>query len=306
MVADQARMTYLITEDLEFRDLLDEEYPHQLQSVVLPIIVRKKGVVQLSGTAFSIGNNLALTARHVLPHEDTGIEEVALLHVARGAIPGQVHATLLQVEEVTVHPEMTDVAVLRIRPPDFGAHSPLPLPPMRLGMAPPNIGHPAMTLGYRYDGPLESVEDVLQLRPRLMASHGHVRSIHTGRYILCKSPTFQFNGESEGQMSGGPVLAPAGDGTNLLVVRGVLSTGMDLAQGEEPSSTASMVFTALALKPTVGAAGNQAPTFIYDLAASGRLPVLDLDVVEWTAVGQTRAQIGLRKRNPHADRPLSN
>lgn len=294
MTVDSTDPVHLDTDDLEFRDLLDDEYPHRLQSVVLPIIVLEDGLVHLRGTAFSIGNNLALTAHHVLRQEDTGIEEVALLHVVPGAAPGQVHATLLQVEDVTAHPGDTDVAVLRIRPPDAGEHNPLPLRPMRIGMAPPAVGHPATTLGYRHEGPLGSVEDVLQMRPRLMASTGQVSAHSPSGYVLCKGPCFQITSASEGQMSGGPVLAPAGDGTDLVIVRGVLSSGMDLPADAPPSSTASMTFTAMALSPLVDSGATQSPTFLYDLAADGRLPVHELQLVDWAADDPAQPRIGLR------------
>src|SRR5688572_15846070 len=97
-------------DDLEFRDLLTDKYPHPLQSVVLPIMTLRKGLIQLRGTAFSIGGNLALTAHHVLTQEDTDIDEVALLHVVEGPGPYQVHATLLEVDDVTAHPRGTDVS----------------------------------------------------------------------------------------------------------------------------------------------------------------------------------------------------
>src|SRR3954453_13315856 len=100
MTADPAAPVHLDTNDLEFRDLLDDEYPHRLQSVVLPVIVLKNGLVHLRGTAFSIGNNLALTAHHVLREEDTDIQEVALLHVVPGPQPNTAHATLLHIEDV--------------------------------------------------------------------------------------------------------------------------------------------------------------------------------------------------------------
>lgn len=279
--------------DLEFHDLLGDQFPHRLQSVVLPIIILRDGLVNLRGTAFSVGSNLALTAHHVLTQQDTNIEEAALLHVVPGPGPGQAHATLLQIEDVTAHPGSTDVSVLRLRVPPEGEHNPLPLQPMRLGMAPPHPGEPVAILGYRHDGPLGSVDEVLQLRPRLILSEGTVTTHSPGGYVVCKGPCFQIEAHTEGQMSGGPVLASAGDGSDLAVVRGVLSTGMNVPGGQPPVSTASMTFTMLALAPTVNRGTFEEPTYLYDLALNGKIPVVDLELVDWDLSDPAQPRIGM-------------
>jgi len=226
-------------DDLEFRDLLGDQFPHPLQAVVLPVMILRDGLMYLQGTAFSIGGNLALTAHHVLTQDDTDIDDVAVLHVVAGPEPHQVHATLLQVDDVTAHPGSTDVSVLRLKVPPEGDHNALPLRPMRVGMAPPDKGHPVAILGYTHDGSLGTVEEVLHLRPKLNVSEGKVVTHYPGGAGLCKGPCFQIDALTENQMSGGPVLAPAGDGSNLVVVRGVVSTGTDVEEGQPPLSIAA-------------------------------------------------------------------
>lgn len=129
----------LEAQDPEFRDVLEDEFPHPLQAVVLPVIVMKNdGLAYLQGTAFSVGSDLAMTAHHVLTQDDTaaisGFNEGGFVP---GDVPGSVHATLIEVEEVTAHPGSTDISVLRLKTPPDGEHNPLPVQPMRLGMAPP-------------------------------------------------------------------------------------------------------------------------------------------------------------------------
>lgn len=68
-VTDDDDAVHFDLDHLEFRDLLVETFPHPLQSVVLPVMALRDGVVNLRGTAFSVGRNLALTATHVVEQE---------------------------------------------------------------------------------------------------------------------------------------------------------------------------------------------------------------------------------------------
>ena len=102
MAADPDNLPFQLEAlDFEFRDVLEDVFPHPLQAVVLPVIVMKDdGLAYLQGTAFSIGSDLAMTAHHVLTQEDTAtISQVALLHVVPGDEPGSVHSTLIEIEE---------------------------------------------------------------------------------------------------------------------------------------------------------------------------------------------------------------
>jgi hypothetical protein len=153
---------------LEFRDILPAQFPHRLQSVVMPVMAMRNGEVHLRGTAFSIGGQLAITATHVLRRDDD-LEDVALLHVVPGPEAGQAHSTLLPVEDVTAHEDQTDVAVLRLHVPSHvGLRSP------RLGAAPPHKTERVAIFGYTHSGALGSVDEILQLRPQLNVSDGTV------------------------------------------------------------------------------------------------------------------------------------
>lgn len=291
---DQNAPFHLKVGDLEIRNLLEDQFPHPLQAVVLPVIVMKGDVAYLQGTAFSIGNDLALTAHHVLTQDDVGvIQQVALLHVVDGSQPGEVHATLLEVDDVTAHPAHTDVSVLHIKtpPPDF--HNPLPLQPMRLGMAPPDEGHLVTMVGYTHVEPMTSLDEVLKLHPKLHVSTGAVTQVEPLGSGLSKGPCFLVEAESISQMSGGPVLAHAGDGTDLMAVRGVISTGLDAGEDEVPLTTVGLVYTAMALNPTVDRGTSVEPTLLYDLAQNGRIPVVDLDLVDLDVSDPAAPRLGL-------------
>lgn len=295
MAAEDENLPFnLEVDDLEIRDLLEERFPHPLQALVLPVVVMKGGVAYLQGTAFSIGGNLALTAHHVLTQEDTDtISQAALLHVVDGVEPGQVHATLLEVDVVTAHPDSTDVSVLQLKTPPPGFHNPMPLRPLRLGMAPPTVGQMVSMLGYTYVEPMTTLEEVFKLRPKLHVSTGSVTQVEPLGSGLSKGPCFLAKAESISQMSGGPVFAHSGGGNDPLAVRGVISTGLNAGAGDDPLTTVGMAYTALALNPPVDRGMSVEPTLLYDLAHNGRIPVVDLDLVDLDVSDPAKPRLGL-------------
>lgn len=301
MAADPNNLQfYLEALDFEFRDdLLDEAFPHPLQSVVLPVIVMSGGLAYLQGTAFSIGSNLALTAHHVLTQDDVDtISQVALLHVVTGDGADTAHATLIEVEEVTAHPGSTDVSVLRLKTPSAGEHNPLPLRPMRLGMAAPHIDETIAMLGYTHVDPMASLDEVLMLRPKLHLTTGKVLQHTPEGFGRCKGPCWQVEAKTVNQMSGGPALASAGEGSRMMVVRGVISTGFNVAEDDLPLSNAAMPYTAMALAPVVNRGSSEEPTFLYDLARSGRIPVVDLDLIDFDVSDFAKPRLALVEERP--------
>lgn len=270
---------------LEFRDVLPMDFPHPLQSVVMPVMAMQDGVVHLRGTAFSIGGNLALTATHVLRRDDD-LDDVALLHVVPGPVAGSAHATLLPVKDVTAHEDQTDVAVLRL---DLPSH--VQLQPLRVGAAPPAKTDRVAIFGYTHEGVLGTVDEVLQLRPKLNVSDGTVVDHYPLGGAVCSYPSFQIDARVDSQMSGGPILATIEGG--LMAVRGVVCTGMDVMEGDVPLSFGSMTFTALALTPLVARGGELQPTLLYDLAANGLIPVVDLHLVDFDTSDPDNPRIGL-------------
>jgi hypothetical protein len=275
---------------LEFRDVLAERFPHPLQQVVMPVLALRDGEVHVRGTAFSLGRDLALTATHVV-ERDAALDEVALLHIRPGPEVGTVHATLLPVDEVTAHPDQTDIAVLRIEPPIDAAGKPFQLRPLRLGAAPPVIGERCATFGYAHEARMMSREEVLMMRPALHVSDGTVVDHYFSGAALCSYPCFQIDGRADHQMSGGPVMSATPEG--LLVVRGVVSTGFDVMSEDVPLSFASIIMPALALDPVADLGKGPAPTYLFDLAAKGWIPVVDLDRVDFVRADPMRSRIGM-------------
>jgi len=281
--------------EFEFRDVLEDVFPHPLQAAVLPVIVVRDNVFYLQGTAFSIGNNLALTAHHVLTQEDTDIiSHAGVLHVVPGDESGMVHATIIEVEDVTAHPGSTDVSVLRLKSPPPGEHNPMPLRPLRLGMAPPPVDETILMLGYTHADPMASIDEVLRLRPKLHLTTGKVVQHTPEGFGRCKGPCWQVEATTVNQMSGGPALAAAGDGTDLMVARGVISTGFNVAEDDVPLSNAAMPYTAMALAPVVNRGTTEEPTYLYELAQNGHIPVVDLDLVDLDFADPAKPRLGLK------------
>lgn len=275
---------------LEFRDVLAEGFPHPLQQVVMPVLALLEGEVHVRGTAFSVGRDLALTATHVV-ERDAPLDEVALLHIQPGPAPGAAHVTLLQVDEVTAHPDQTDIAVLRIEPPIDAAGIRFQLRPLRLGAAPPAIGERCAIFGYTHEAHMMSRDEVVTMRPQLQVSDGNVVDHYFAGAALCRFPCFQIDGRADHQMSGGPVMSATPEG--LLVVRGVVSTGVEVMEGEAPLSFASITMPALALDPMVDLGSGPEPTYLFDLAERGWVPVVDLDRVDFDRSDARRPRIGM-------------
>lgn len=277
----------------EFKDLLVEQFPHPLQAIVMPILALKDGLVHLRGTALSIGANLALTAKHVLD-QDADLDDVALLHVVPGPSEAQVHSTLLPVDHVTAHTQ-TDVAVLTLEPVrDSTTNAPLRLQSLRLGAAPPAKGERCAMFGYTHKEKMGDVDEVLTLRPRLHVSEGTVVDHYPAGVGISPSPCFQIDGRTDHQMSGGPILSMLDSTTDLLAVRGIISTGYALAEGDPPLTFGAMTFTALALAPTIDRGATVEPTYLYDLARHDRIPVVDLDLVDFDVTDPQHPAIQLR------------
>jgi hypothetical protein len=113
---------------------------------------------------------------------------------------------------------------------------------------------------------------------------------------VCAYPSFQIDARVDNQMSGGPIFAEIDGG--LMAVRGVVCTGMDVMEGDILLSFGSMMFTALALAPRVMREGVDQPTYLYDLAANGRIPVVDPDLVEFNRLDPEQPRIGLAAGGP--------
>jgi hypothetical protein len=276
--------------EFEFRDVLRERFPHPLQQVIMPVLALHEGEVDVRGTAFSLGRDLALTATHVV-EQGAAVDEVALLHVQVGPVAGTAHATLLPVEQVTAHPEQTDIAVLRVDPPRDRNGKPFQLQPLRVGAAPPAIDERCVILGYTHERRMVSRDEVLMMQPHLHVSDGTVVDHYLNGAALCRFPCFQIDGRADHQMSGGPVMSAAPDGK--LVVRGIVSTGVEVMAEDRPLSFASITMPALALDPLTDSGRGPEPTFLYDLATEGWIPVVDLERVDFDRTDPDYPRIGM-------------
>lgn len=149
-------------------------------------------------------------------------------------------------------------------------------------------------LGYTHAGPMATRDEVLKLRPKLNVTTGKVLQITPeGFGQWCDGPCWQIESATENQMSGGPALASAADGSDLMVVRGVISTGFNVSGDEAPLSNAAMPYTAMALAPVVDRGSSEEATYLYELARDGRISVIDLDVVEFDTSDPVKPRLGL-------------
>lgn len=164
-------------------------------------------------------------------------------------------------------------------------------------------------LGYTHAGPMATRDEVLKLRPKLNVTTGKVLQITPeGFGQWCDGPCWQIESATENQMSGGPALASAA-WSDLMVVRGVISTGFNVSGDEVCLSNAAMPYTAMALAP-VGPGQLRGSHVPYELARYGRISVIDLDVVEFDTSDPVkplpraqRPQNCLRRSRPPAHGP---
>lgn len=79
-----------------------------------------------------------------------------------------------------------------------------------------------------------------------------------------------------------------------MAVRGVVCSGAEVLEGDIPYAFGSMTFPALALDPPIQQNGLLQPTHLYDLAADGLLPVVDLDLIEFDKSDPEHTRIRIR------------
>ncbi len=149
--------------DEQIVDLAEQatyRFPHPLQRWVMPLLMWQflDGAVVgacTMGTAFAIGPNLLVTAKHVVEeyvdlvarNGDADLGLRALL-ISDEPMPGQdpVWVGGLNVRKIATNPDH-DIALLGVNPPIFGGRSPK-LSTAPLTVDPPAPGSPVMALGY--------------------------------------------------------------------------------------------------------------------------------------------------------------
>jgi hypothetical protein len=230
-----------------------------LQRAVMPIVKVRGEEYSVIGTAFAIAGHCLMTARHVVdelialkPEVDAGDLSIGALYATRAGDgfpvpPGTPWATLLPVNRLNFN-RSTDIALLDVSRWAFDG-DPLRFAAMALSLLPPPVGRPCMTLGYT--ATIAGGASNLSITPTLNGSKGEVREVLLrGRDTsLINFPCFQISARFDFQMSGSPIMTSHEPGTQAIY--GVVSTGYDLPENEEPLGYASLLFPALGLTSMV-------------------------------------------------------
>ena len=230
------------------------------------------------GTCFAVTNDgLCMTAKHLIdeiPYDADGIivgnlgalyldptKEIDTSDLFGGFIPmHRMHCNA-----------SIDIALMHLNLPmntDTGER--LPLPANRLALELPNVDDRLIAFGYE-EGEWQLDEDGGRtLSQTFTASTGFVANLHpTGRdRVILPTPCFQTSASFRSGMSGGPVINENG------FVVGVISTGFEMTEGEEPISYATPVAPAMGISlPGIDANGTESILFLWDFVEGGALLV---------------------------------
>jgi S1-C subfamily serine protease len=235
------------------------------------------------GSGFLIGENLALTARHVTDDAHKQFVERTRdippggwqnkFRLEFGTVDAMTGLTRRWAIHTVYRSPMFDVAVLDLDP--LGEPAKLqPYP--ELNLAPPRPGDRVSAFGY----PMPTVRvdpdmpEYSKLSPHLYRGGGVVQEVHdTGRdRLLLPFPCFHTTAPIQSGMSGGPVTNAAGQ------VCGVVCRSFDLIEGEPvPLSYASLLWPALSYR-TADTTGVQIE-YVRDLALQRRARMKGLDAL---------------------------
>jgi hypothetical protein len=164
-----------------------------------------------------------------------------------------------------------DIALMHLNLPvhtDTGEFIPCPAQQLRLDF--PKEGDRLIALGYEMGEWTFDDRGVHTLSQTFTASTGFVAAVHpTGRdKVVMPTPCFQTSAPFRSGMSGGPVIAEDGR------VLGVVSTGFEVAEGEEPISYASPLALSMGISLQArDATGNEGTHFLWDFAEGGAITV---------------------------------
>lgn len=235
--------------------VLDSRTDLELATSVVPVLeVSPEGLMPL-GTAFFVSSRgILFTARHVvdgwLP-EDVPAgdrfgmpdQQLFILVPSGDTSAAQRHRISVIVTQVALDPNRSDVAVLVVDMGGFPSVMRDYLRPLSLAHFRPMVGERSIAIGYAgmaIGDPIdaEAGSPDLQWHQELCLAEGPVEEVHAeGRDgLLAPHPCFSIRSQTDGGMSGGPVVTKNGLG-------GVLSRGMSPGQldGEAPYSLASLV-----------------------------------------------------------------
>jgi S1-C subfamily serine protease len=258
-----------------------------LQTSIFPVVLIKENRMRSIGTCFAISNHgLYMTAKHVIDEVPSIYNEGDLTHAVVDGSLGVLYIALPDEEAKEQGVDLlggfmpmttaytisgVDVALMHINlPTHVETEEFIRFPAQRLRLDFPSNGERLIALGYEKGEWEFSQDGVHTLSQTFTASTGFAGEIHpTGRdSVLMPTPCFQTSAPFRSGMSGGPVVGENG------MVLGVVSTGFDVAPGEEPISYATP------LAPSMGislrgrdAADMEATLFLWDFAEGGALSV---------------------------------
>jgi hypothetical protein len=169
-----------------------------------------------SGTAIIIGNNLAITAQHVISDFFAYFEGHQLDALPNSEIPGTFYMQVFQILNEGKSGliwnvtrlwscNFTDIAVLRLTPFSKDAVNykwRLPI----LELIPPSVGDRVSAFGYR-NARVSQLQGSITWKVDPKTSIGEVKEVHGEKRDICRLPfpCFQTNARYDGAMSGGPV-----------------------------------------------------------------------------------------------------
>ncbi|WP_081392679.1 S1 family peptidase [Mycolicibacterium fortuitum] len=258
-----------------------------VNSSVVPLVVITQETVHCVGTAFCISpTGIWITARHVLEGRDGAIEirdrnpksYIAILWVGSGLkhdVP-ELLGGAIPIKTFTRHPASgSDLALLRTDMPS------IQFPALRLSAELPVENTPIMGLGYaqiEVETYMTQANNppTVNVEPNLNASTGRVLQLFQyGRDTFIdldgnftgKLPTvcFETSARFDSGMSGGPVLDPTG------AVRGVISTGLEQAAGEQ-HDTSFVSATPYLFMMKVAYGYRDKPISLFELATRRIVP----------------------------------
>jgi hypothetical protein len=250
---------------------LDMEHGHPLQRGIMPIVLHRGDTWRVEGTAFAVGPQLLLTAKHNLV-DANGLrgDEAHVLYIDGRNPDVSYNGGLLPVERLNTNGQ-TDLAALQIGLPLIDGKL-LRIATLPISFAPPSPDDACLAIGYTATTAFDEQPEVvrLELAPALHTSRGRVVDVHhRGRdSSFLPFPVFHTTAHIPPQMSGSPILA--GSEPDRRVV-GVASTGYDVEPTAEPISYGSLLWPAAGLRMAMQNESGPVDVSLLELAQMGYL-----------------------------------
>ena len=249
-----------------------------LTEIALRLLARSAdGQLDPAGSAFMLGDTMAVTTRHVI--EDywknldgrqlaSGLKSTFELVAVRGLRDGK-QVVVYLLEEIAISPT-SDLAVLMLRPRGPVPSCALPV----LNLIPPDKGSPIVGVGF-HKGTAREIEGTIAVNHQTHTTAGHVIEIHHQHRDTSNLnfPCFQVDARFDGGMSGGPVFDHRGR------VCGVVCSNIPPFLPEEDHvSYVTTLWPLMSLQVPRGPNRTNVP--LRDLAATGQIRAEGWESVE--------------------------